>query len=484
MLRIMSTTLRFILASLVVLGVGFYALVDHLGKRVERQYLEAEEEPMVDAAHLVAALVEGTLKPDNSVDVDLLRRAWTGMPTREVKAQIYDIVKTSVDMNVYVVDASGRCVFDSRGEVEGQDLSMRRDVGLTLAGVYGARSTREDEKDDRTSVMYVGAPVRKDGRIVAAVSVIKPQRSMFEFIKGTHREISGAGWTMFGLVGGGVVVLSWWLLRPLRKLRIYAQRLSEGERAEAPPLAGSEAVALGKAFENMRDALEDRQYVETYIQGLTHEIKSPLAAIRGAVELSLEKDISVEDRQRFLGNIQVESQRMQRIIDRLLVLSQIEARKSLERKEKVVLGEVVRSVCEAMAESFRQRGVTLEVEIKSDASVRGDAMLLEMALDNLLQNALDFSPSGTKARVEVTLEAGEMVIRVLDQGVGIPDYAEARVFERFYSLQRPRTAKKSSGLGLCFVKEAAELHGGRAVIKNRAGESGVCAEIWLPRAEI
>jgi two-component system, OmpR family, sensor histidine kinase CreC len=463
MLRIMSTTLRFILASLVVLGVGFYALVDHLGKRVERQYLEAEEEPMVDAAHLVAALVEGTLKPDNSVDVDLLRRAWTGMPTREVKAQIYDIVKTSVDMNVYVVDASGRCVFDSRGEVEGQDLSMRRDVGLTLAGVYGARSTREDEKDDRTSVMYVGAPVRKDGRIVAAVSVIKPQRSMFEFIKGTHREISGAGWTMFGLVGGGVVVLSWWLLRPLRKLRIYAQRLSEGERAEAPPLAGSEAVALGKAFENMRDALEDRQYVETYIQGLTHEIKSPLAAIRGAVELSLEKDISVEDRQRFLGNIQVESQRMQRII---------------------VLGEVVRSVCEAMAESFRQRGVTLEVEIKSDASVRGDAMLLEMALDNLLQNALDFSPSGTKARVEVTLEAGEMVIRVLDQGVGIPDYAEARVFERFYSLQRPRTAKKSSGLGLCFVKEAAELHGGRAVIKNRAGESGVCAEIWLPRAEI
>lgn len=481
MLRIMSTTLRIVIAVLALLFAGFYLLIDRLVQRVERQYLEAAEEPMVDAAHVVASFVEGTLKGNGTVDVDLLKKAWAGIPQREVKAKIYEVVKTTADMNVYVVDSTGKCIFDSRGIEEGEDLSSKRDVALTLAGAYGARSTRMNEDDDRSSVMYVGAPVRKDGQIVAAVSVIKPQRSMFEFIAQTSRVIATAGWSMMSVIGVGIVVLSWWLLRPLRKLKDYAIRVSHGERAALPEMAGSEAVALGSAFDAMKDALENRQYVETYIRGLTHEIKSPVAAIRGAAELAGEPQVTAEDRARFLMNISAECSRMQRVIDSLLALSELESRKKLENKEVINLGGLVAQLSEENRPAFGNKGVRLTFEAEINVLVRGDATLIGMAVENLLQNALDFTPGAGHVSVAIKKESNTAVLVVADSGAGIPDYALERVFERFYSLQRPTTGRKSSGLGLCIVKEVVELHGGEVRIAN-APSGGVVARLSLPLA--
>lgn len=479
----MSTTLRVIVASLVVLAAGFYYLIDSLLKRVERQYLEAAEEPMVDAANLLAGLLEASLNESGGMDVEVLRQAWLRMPERRIHARIYDIVKTTMDMDVYVVDRDGLCLFDSRGREEGNQLLSRRDVALTLSGSYGARSSREVTEDDRTSVMFVGAPVRFEGQIIGAVSVIKPQYSMFEFIRQTQQAIRTTGWSIFGAVGLVVVFLSWWLLRPLQALGAYAEAIARGERARLPALSGSEAVALGRSFEAMRDALEDRSYVETYVQSLTHEMKSPVAAIRGAVELAAEPEVKLEDRDRFLNHIRAESGRMQRIIDRLLALSEIESRKTLDKPEMVNFATIVRDACESLRPAFDARRIQLKVDAALNAMVRGDAMLLEMAVDNLLQNALDFSPEGGVVPVRVSKNPGGQVsVQVQDEGPGVPDYALPRVFERFYSLSHPSSGRKSSGLGLCFVREAAELHHGEASLVNRQDRTGAVATLSLPGA--
>ncbi len=479
----MSTTLRVILASLVVLAAGFYLLIDSLMKRVERQYLEAAEEPMVDAANLLAALLEGSLTAAGGMEVEPLRRAWRQMPDRRIHARIYDMVKTKMEMDVYVVDQDGACLFDSRGLSEGQDLMSMRDVRLTLAGHYGARSTRAVEADDRSSVMYVGAPVRRGDEIIGVVSVIKPQRSMFEFIGQTKSAIRTTGWSIFGVVGLVVVFLSWWLLRPFQLLGAYAEAVAHGKRVPLPALTGSEAVALGHSFEAMRDALEDRSYVETYVQSLTHEMKSPVAAIRSAAELAAELGVAQDDRERFLRHIQSESGRMQRIIDRLLALSEIESRKTLDRPELLNFAPLVKGVCEGLRPAFDTRGIQLEVNLVPNAMVRGDAMLLEMAVDNLLQNALDFSLVGGVVTVRLQCTAnGYVTLEVEDEGPGVPDYALPRVFERFYSLSHPATGRKSSGLGLCFVREAAELHHGVAELANRSDQGGAVASLSLPCA--
>lgn len=211
-------------------------------------------------------------------------------------------------------------------------------------------------------------------------------------------------------------------------------------------------------------------------------MKSPVAAIRGAAELLREPSMPPEQREKFLGNIQAEAGRLQASIDRMLALSALESRRALDEPAPVSLAGLATAVCAQFQPAAEARDLILELTCTADPVVRGESFLIEIALTNLLQNAISFSAAGAHIRVTVA-SAGEppqAEITVEDEGAGIPDYASARIFERFYSLQHPATGRKSSGLGLCFVREAAELHGGEVSVSNRADRSGVRATLRLP----
>ena len=471
----MSTTSRILLGFLVFLAVGLYALEDRLSKRVQRQYLEAAEESMVDAAQLLAARLEA-----ESFDLAGLRREWDTARKREFSARIYNFTKTTLDMNLYVTDERGTVVFDSDGgRSEGQDFRGKREVALTLAGQYGARSTRLDPKDADSSVMFVAAPIRRDGIITGVVSVSKAQRSVFAFRDETRLWIRTLGLAYFAAVAVGAYLVVTLFSRPIRRLTAYAQAVARGERA-VPPRGGSgEAATLACAFEEMRDALENRAYVENYVQTGTHEMKSPVAAIRGAAEL-LHEDMPAERREKFVANIQAEARRLQNIIDRLLALAALESRRKLDHPEAVALADLAHAVCAQLQPAAEARGLTFDLACDGQPEVLGESFLLESALHNLLQNAIDFSPAGGAIRIRVAAEAQTATITVEDAGPGIPDYALPRLFERFYSLARPGGGRKSSGLGLCFVREAAALHGGGIHVENRADAPGTRAILRLP----
>jgi two-component system, OmpR family, sensor histidine kinase CreC len=115
----------------------------------------------------------------------------------------------------------------------------------------------------------------------------------------------------------------------------------------------------------------------------------------------------------------------------------------------------------------------------SPAVVQGDPFLLRQALVNLLDNAADFAPEGSEIEVAIARVGGRWDVTVTDRGSGVPDYALARAFERFYSMPRPGGGSRSSGLGLCFVAEVAALHGGQATLANREG-GGAVATLSLP----
>jgi two-component system sensor histidine kinase CreC len=121
---------------------------------------------------------------------------------------------------------------------------------------------------------------------------------------------------------------------------------------------------------------------------------------------------------------------------------------------------------------------------KVAAKLQGERVLLREALVNLLQNALDFSPAGGVVKLNATVQDGRVTFSVEDNGPGVPDYALSRVFERFYSLPRPGTSRKSTGLGLALVREIAHLHGGDADLRNKSstGTPGARAQFWVPLA--
>jgi two-component system sensor histidine kinase CreC len=125
------------------------------------------------------------------------------------------------------------------------------------------------------------------------------------------------------------------------------------------------------------------------------------------------------------------------------------------------------------------RGVTVTVQEAGEAVVRGEIVLLREALVNLLQNAVEFSPAGGEVTLGWTVDRGRVTFAVEDAGPGVPDYALPRVFDRFYSLPRPGTERKSTGLGLALVREIAHLHGGDATLANRPA-GGARAEFWMP----
>lgn len=210
---------------------------------------------------------------------------------------------------------------------------------------------------------------------------------------------------------------------------------------------------------------------------LTHELKSPLAAIRGAVEL-LDGEMPAAQRQRFVANIEQESARMQQLIERLLHLAQVEQRQCLEKQVRVPLRALVESLLQAQMARIEAAGLQIESHVGAALSARGEAFLLGQALANLLDNALDFTPPGGLIRFSAEARAGQIELRLCNQGEAIPDYALARLSERFYSLPRPGSGCKSSGLGLDFVEEVMQLHGGELHIGNVAG--GVEARLRLP----
>jgi two-component system sensor histidine kinase CreC len=219
------------------------------------------------------------------------------------------------------------------------------------------------------------------------------------------------------------------------------------------------------------------------VQALTHQIKAPLAAVRGASEL-LQEEMPPDDRRRFLANIRAETDRIQRIVDRLLELAAVEKRKGLEDVELIDLGELGGAVLEELRPALAARGLRTELVPPATGravTITGERFLVRQAVLNLVHNAGEFSPRGGVIQLAVSTENGLARLAVLDRGAGVPDYALGRVFERFYSLPRPDTGAKGTGLGLSLVREIAHLHGGSARLENRPG-GGVCAVLEFPAA--
>ncbi|MFT3663611.1 two-component system sensor histidine kinase CreC [Piscinibacter sp.] len=465
---------------LLVYALGVGLLMYRLLADIDPRYRESAEESLVETAHLLASVVEQA-SPDGHLDAELLRPVFRRVYARSFSARIFDFEKTGVELQALVIGRDGIVVFDSLGRREGEDYSQWRDVRAALAGEYRARTTPAIAGDELSSVMYVAAPVRDaGGGIVGVVSVGKPVQSLNQFVAAARRKTLVVGATSVGAVLVLALILLLWLVRPFGLVADYA-RYVRSQRSFSLPRLGRRALGtLGAAYDEMRDALAGRHYVADYVQTLTHELKSPLSAIRGAAELMQEGGMPEADRQRFVANIGRETQRIQELVDRMMELAALEQQRRLPKVESLSLRPLLEELVASAEASGAARGLRVELAAGETAWVEGEAFLLRRALGNLMANALEFSPDhGT---IEVALRAGprSVELSVRDHGPGIPDYADQRVFEKFYSLARPATGKKSTGLGLAFVKEIAELHHGRVALRNADG-GGALATLSLPR---
>jgi two-component system sensor histidine kinase CreC len=441
---------------------------------------EVMEEMMVDTAHVLAELASDDLAAGRLRAGDTSHSRFAThlrqYAQRPVEARIWGLDKHTLDYRVYLIDATGRVLLDSQGEAQGQDFSQWRDVVLTLRGEYGARSTRAIPGDDTSSVMHVSAPVWVDGRIAGVLTVAKPNRTVQGFIDRAEHKLLVQGLWMLGLSVAVGVAVTLWMVWNVRRLRRYAQQVqgprgSIGDAAPAVPQVPGELGDLAQAMEQMRLRLQGHDYVASYVKALTHELKSPVSALRGAGEL-LQDDLPPEDRRLFARQVVQQSERLQHLIERLLELSKLEQRTPVHPNTRVGLNDCVQGAVQQVQARAQQRGITLVCQGQGGHGP-WEAELLTLAIGNVLDNAIDFAPAGS--RVDIALSEGVVAIR--DHGPGVPDYALPRLGERFYTTARPGGERSGSGLGLANVQRVLALHGGQLRVENAHPGLRVCLDL-------
>ncbi|NRA38454.1 MAG: two-component system sensor histidine kinase CreC [Planctomycetes bacterium] len=462
----MSLRTRLGLVLLVILGLGFFFSLRSVLYDLRPHYLATMEDVLIDTSEILAAQVAQNIQGDLSVEV--VARAMSLVNVRKLDAQVYDKHKIAVDLQVYICNASGRVVYSSQDTpVIGQNYSSWNDVLLCLRGAYGARVSNEVPGDVSTAVLFIAAPIIHEQKIIGCLTVSKPSNSVAIFVDSGRKHIIMVTIISALIIFLLIICVGIWVTRPIHQLEHFVRQTAAGGMPDKLLFTAPELQSVSEAITDMRSALDGKQYIESYVQQLTHEFKSPLSVISGAGEL-LQEEMSEKQRLRFVHNILSECDRMKELVDRILLLASVENRRMSGAPSDIILSKLFADLLPIMQVLADERGVQIELlpELDAAMSISADYFLLELAVRNIILNAIQFSPRNAVVSISCLQTAHGIDITCEDSGSGIPDYALSRVCERFYSLQHPESGRKSSGLGLSLVYAVMQLHQGTVNISN------------------
>jgi signal transduction histidine kinase len=398
-------------------------------------------------------------------------------------------VRTMTLAGIRIVDPWGVVVVSSGTADLNLSLIGQEEVAEALKGtptaklrerlVSGTAHGLESISRNSDIRVFVAVPVLAEGRVLGAVLVSRTPRDIVQTLYGKRYALLALG----GILLATVVALAWFtgraVVRPTRQLADMARRLASREIRSVQPLTAPmtrEAQSLSDSIVALARALEARaDYVRDLALGISHEFKTPITGIRGGVELLRDHltDMSVEERQKFLANILTDTERLERLLNRVLELARADA--------LTPRGDEICNVTDATNEavdSVRQlRCRVAEVSIPASLFAAIDRASFDVILSNLLENARQHGGAGVTVAVSARVEAGTVMIEVSDDGPGISTGNADRIFDRFFT-----TARKAggTGLGLAIARQRAMAFGGDVVLLP--SDRGATFRIALPAA--
>ena len=387
---------------------------------------------------------------------------------------------------IIVVDAQGKVVADGGTPSQvGSDYGSRVEIKQALTGQYGA-ATRH--LTTGRLGLYVASPITVSGRIIGATYVSSSTFSILSLLSDYRKQLAlvVAAFLIASLLI--TELLTRWLTRPLRELQRGAARLASDHSIRVRPSGPRETRELAAAFNELAEDIEtssvelqeEELRKSRFISDVSHELRSPLTGIRLAAETLLEGGVESSDEDRFLETIIRESDRLAGLANDLLELQRIEGATGELPFSRVDLRQTALLAAEASQPVAAERGVTVTVEGEAP-EVLGVRDRLQQVVGNLIDNATRHTPAGRHVYVRLSEEDGTSVLRVLDEGSGIPPADLAKLFERFYRAQYSRDrATGGAGLGLAIVHAIVTSHGGTIEAANRP-EGGAVFTVKLPR---
>ena len=291
------------------------------------------------------------------------------------------------------------------------------------------------------------------------------------------------------MILGGVSIyfLSRKMLKPVDRVSSLAARISSTNLKERINYAGpdDEIKRLADTFDGMLGRLENSfESQKQFIQDASHELRTPIAIAQTNIEvLEMDDKVTVKDYERLMNILKMNLERMSTLSEKLLLLSESEQGKA--NWSTVELAPLLTELTTEFKTKAGETSINLElVSIETDALVFGDVFRLKQALVNLVDNAIKYNRPGGEVKISASADDAQVVVEIKDNGIGISQSDQQRIFERFYRVDKSRSrAQGGSGLGLAIVKKIAEEHSGTVSVESTVGE-GSTFRITLPRRKI
>ena len=411
--------------------------------------------------------------------------AGPGSLSQESVTRVMEVLGNAGLSRVLVTDPSGVVLYDSEG---GAGLlgryAMIAEVVQALRGEDFFRSDYVNGAFHSRSAV----PVTYRGMTMGAVYLDERdvgQGQLLEQVQQTLRTISIIIAVVALLLS---TVFSRALTRRMARLLKAIRTVREGEYSHRVKMGGNdELTQLAGEFNALTDRLQTTEEVRRrFVSDASHELKTPLASIRLLADSILQNEADPETVQEFVGDIGDEAARLQRITQKLLTLTKLDAA-APEETVAVDVGEVARRAEHMLAPLARAGGVSLHMELEENVKVPGSADGIYQILFNLMENAVKYNLPGGRVEVRVVNWKEQAVITVDDTGVGIPEEDIGKVFDRFYRVDKARSrAAGGTGLGLSIVRDTVSRLGGEVTAQQRQGEGTrfvVTLPLWREEGE-
>jgi signal transduction histidine kinase len=395
-----------------------------------------------------------------------------------------------VGAGVTIVDRDGATLGDAEpGEAAFPGQSSLDDAPeIAAARAVGIGRATRRSPDGSHAMRYVAVPAG-EGLVVRLAMPLSGIEVTLSNMR--RRLLFAAGLAVAAAIGLGVIA-SRVAARPLRVMTAAATRIAQGDYAafvasDSPDDFGVLARALGSLAAALQRDMTQIRKLETmrkdFVANASHELRTPVTAIQGYAETLLDSGRDAEKSRRFLEIIHRHARRLGALLERLLLLSELEARPPEDaRREPVLLGGIAAHVVETLRERSAAAGVTVRVAIDPALVALGDPDAVEQVVENLVDNALKYGKTGGAVRIEGARAGDRVRLAVIDDGPGVAAEHLPRLFERFYRVDPGRSRERGgTGLGLAIVKHLVESMSGTITVASAAGE-GCRFTIDLPAA--
>lgn len=471
-----------LLALFVVIGVLAIALISSSTRLYQQEVNQKLNRQL--AEHIVA---EKTLIRDKLVNQGALEEVFHMMM----------VINPVIEL--YLLDPTGKVLAYSAepGKVKRSVVDLAP-IQTILSGAPKLPLFGDDPRNFDRKKVFSAARVVTDGREEGYLYIVLGGEEYDGVVDGLAQShiLNVSAWIIAGALAASLLAGLLLFALLMRKLKRLAFSMAAFKAGEVPPLTlatagGDEIDRLTSTFQSMAQQIQEQMSAikktdtmrRELVANVSHDLRTPLATLQGYVETLLLKDASLtaEERRRYLDIAILHCKRLNKLVGELFELAKLDANASNMNCEAFNLSDLAQDIIQKFELPASERGILISASFPRDLPfVYADIGLVERALENLIENALRYTPQGGTIELALTPAQHGVTVQVKDTGCGIPQDELPRIFDRFYQLEKSRNANPgSSGLGLAIAKRILELHGSRIEVQS-ALEKGTSFSFLLP----